>query len=428
MKSSSSTAFLLLLLPFASVFAGAGPKHHELDHEYDFDQYTKDFGKKYTTSSELESRSIHFYNNLKEILKHNEDPTHSYKMGVNQFTDYAPDEGDFGYSKGGHDTWTGRGGGFDGVEGTADVSRILEAELPPFEIEAVSSLPKHIDWRNKGVVTAVKDQGGCGSCWAFAATACLESHIAIETGTLFNLAPQEFVSCMPNPGECGGAGGCEGATVDLAFDYIMNNGGIVSEYQMGYTSYYGENGQCTIDSHKEEDNKTHKNSINDGGPDPDGITGGVANINDYYKLKTNSYAELMNALVKSGPVAVSVAASPWKTYESGVFQMKGGFTSENLDVNHAVVLVGYGTDEESGLDYFLVRNSWKPTWAESGYIRLHRVDPESLADPTEHCGVDLSPADGTGCANDSGMVANVTVCGTSGILFDNVVPIGGHLI
>ena len=92
-----------------------------------------------------------------------------------------------------------------------------------------------LDWRDRGAVTDVKDQGQCGSCWAFAATAVLESHIAIETGTLFNLAPQEFVSCMPNPEKCGGTGGCSGATVDLAFDYAMKNGGIVQEYQMGYT-------------------------------------------------------------------------------------------------------------------------------------------------------------------------------------------------
>jgi cathepsin L len=97
-------------------------------------------------------------------------------------------------------------------------------------VTAADTLPDHVDWREKGVVTAVKDQGGCGSCWAFAAAATLESHIAIETGTLFNLAPQEFVSCMPNPNKCGGAGGCQGATVDMAFDWMEKKGGIVSEY------------------------------------------------------------------------------------------------------------------------------------------------------------------------------------------------------
>ena len=75
-----------------------------------------------------------------------------------------------------------------------------------------------------GVVTPVKDQGYCGSCWTFAATECLESHVAISTGTLFTLSEQQFVSCVENPDQCGGTGGCSGATMELAFEYAMENG------------------------------------------------------------------------------------------------------------------------------------------------------------------------------------------------------------
>ena len=75
-------------------------------------------------------------------------------------------------------------------------------------MKPVSELPTEVDWRSSGIVSAVKDQGGCGSCWAFAATATLESHIAKETGLLFSLSPQQIASCSPNPDKCGGTGGC----------------------------------------------------------------------------------------------------------------------------------------------------------------------------------------------------------------------------
>ncbi|GMI31122.1 hypothetical protein TrCOL_g1076 [Triparma columacea] len=394
------TALALSLLAAADAKA---PKHHEFEavEAYTFKEFTRDFNKVYD-NVEYSRREEIFNANKEDIMSHNKLLGRTYHKGFNEFTDFEDHEGNFGYAKGSHSAWSN--------------ARVLAHDELPFEVESADKLPASVDWREKGVVTAVKDQGGCGSCWAFAATAVLESHIAIETGTLFNLAPQEFVSCMPNPEKCGGTGGCAGATVDLAFDYAMSNGGMVQEYQMGYTSYYGEDGECTIETNGA------KSFLRDG-PDPDGITGGVANIKDYAKLPTNDYLALLNAVAKTGPVAVSVAASPWKSYESGVYQ--GTFDSESLDVNHAVTLVGYGTDSDTGLDYWLVRNSWKPTWAEGGYIRLLRVDPDALEDPESICGLDTKPQDGTAC---EGQTANITVCGTSAIHFDNVIPIGGYLI
>ena len=372
--------------------------------------FKQDFSKTYENKSEHKHREAVFNKNKANIIHHNSLLGTSYKKGINEFTDLEDHEGNFGYSKTDHPAY---GGG--------SKRRHLTRDELPFDVDPIDQLPASVDWREKGVVTAVKDQGGCGSCWAFAATACLESHIAIETDYLFNLAPQEFVSCMPNPNECGGTGGCQGSIVDLAYDYAIEHGGLVSEFQMGYSSYYGENGNCTI--HPEENKNLRGTST--GGPDPDGVSGGVVNIEDYANLPTNDYLSLMNAIAKTGPVAVSVAASPWKSYESGVFQMDGGFTEDNLDVNHAVVMVGYGTDEDTGLDYFLIRNSWKPTWAEHGYIRLLRTDPDSLDDPDTNCGMDTKPQDGTGCKGDTDPVK---VCGTSAILFDNLIPLGGHLL
>ncbi|KAH8068082.1 transferase [Aureococcus anophagefferens] len=249
-----------------------------------------------------------------------------------------------------------------------------------------------------------QDQGGCGSCWAFASTATMESHVAIETGTLFQLSPQELVSCMPNPKESRRRGGC-GRDVRLAFQYYVDNGGVVQEFQMGYTSYYGKNGDCYI-----KNTTASRTRARTGRPAP------VATISGFEKLPVNEYAPLMRAVATKGPVAVSVDAS-WGGYESGIFETD---TYDSV-IDHAVVLVGYGTDEALGKDYWLVRNSWGPTWGEKGYIRLRR----HAADLDAYCGVDTKPLDGVGCAAGP---ANMTTCGTSGILSDSAYPVGGRLV
>merc|ERR1711912_159093 len=93
--------------------------------------------------------------------------------------------------------------------------------------------PDSIDWRKKGAVTKVKNQGGCGSCWAFSATESVESHYQIASGNLVELAPQTYVNCVKNPQDCGGTGGCEGATMELAFNLTITDG-IASEKDLPY--------------------------------------------------------------------------------------------------------------------------------------------------------------------------------------------------
>merc|ERR1712108_81816 len=121
-------------------------------------------------------------------------------------------------------------------------------------------------------------------------------------------------------------------------------------------------------------------------------------------LPSNEKQPLLNAVSGQGPLAVSVDASAWGSYEEGIFD---GCNNVNPDINHAVQLVGYGTDENSGENFWLVRNSWGPSWGENGYIRLKMYD-------SPPCGVDLYPQDGTAC---DGGPANVTVCGNCGILY-----------
>jgi cathepsin L len=252
-------------------------------------------------------------------------------------------------------------------------------------------LPKDVDWRNMpNVVSAVKDQGHCGSCWAFAAAAVLESHVALNTGLLYNLSPQQIAMCAPNPDHCGGTGGCNGATAEIAFDYVAGMSGILEEYQLGYTAYNGQNTPCGFES---------------------ADTTPVATINGFVKLPENNYTALMNAIAKVGPVAVSVDASNWHSYSSGIFN---GCNQEQPDINHAVTLVGYG--EDKGQKYWTVRNSWSPSYGELGYIRVLRDDSDE-----SNCGMDITPQDGNAC---EGQTEPVKVCGTCGILYDSSYPTG----
>jgi len=234
----------------------------------------------------------------------------------------------------------------------------------------------------------VKDQGHCGSCWAFASTATIESHVAKASGLLFDLSVQQIAMCTQNPNSCGGTGGCNGATSELAFDYASSSEGLFEEYQYSYQSYYGNDYACALPT------GTHP----------------VAAINGFVKLPENNYTALMNAIAKVGPVAISVDASNWSAYKGGIFN---GCDQASPDIDHGVVLVGYG--EEQGQKYWLVRNSWSPTWGEKGYIRLARADSEE-----ELCGVDTTPLDGTACDGDT---TPVKVCGTCGILFDGSFPL-----
>jgi len=237
-----------------------------------------------------------------------------------------------------------------------------------------------------GVVSAVKDQGHCGSCWAFASTAVIESHFAIKTGKLFDLSPQQIAMCSPNPKHCGGTGGCAGATQEIAFEYAKTTG-IYEEFQYPYLSYNGTNQECYTPQFKPI----------------------IGKISDYVKLQANDYTALMNAIATIGPVTISVDASTWHSYESGIYS---GCNSTNPDINHAVVLEGYG--EENGVKYWLVRNSWSANYGEKGYIRILRTD-----DDDNVCGIDITPEHGSAC---EGEHDPQKVCGTCGILSDSSYP------
>jgi cathepsin L len=212
--------------------------------------------------------------------------------------------------------------------------------------------------------------------------------VAIASGLLFDLSPEQIAMCSPNPESCGGTGGCEGATAEVAFEYVSNSIGMLEEFQYPYTSYYGVDAACSMPSGQ----------------------AGVATINGYVQLPANNYTALMNAVATVGPIAVSVDASTFHSYTSGIF---AGCNQVNPDINHAVTLVGYG--EENGQKYWLIRNSWSPKYGEKGYIRVARSDADE-----EVCGMDITPLDGSACNGDD---TPVKACGTCGVLFDSSYPL-----
>jgi cathepsin L len=360
-------ALIAVLLLFG--FAAARPKWNELEG-YTFDQYIKHFGKAHQPgTAEFEQRKALFEGSLAKVRQHNAEG-HSWKKGINKFSDWTEAE-------------------MKKLRGNKVAMKKTSGSKPEriHEVPAgADPLPKFVDWRNNkpSVISAVKDQGQCGSCWAHAATESIESHIAIATGELFALSQQQITSCTPDPQECGGTGGCAGAIAELAFDYIKGKGQ-QQEWTYPYTSYTGNSGTCQT------------------------ITEPVINISGYTKVAHNDADAVAHALAHAGPLAISVDASHWSDYETGVYSG----CSYNISMDHAVQAVGYGFDYGLGLDYWIVRNSWSPAWGEAGYIRLLRTPGKT------DCGWNVNPQDGDGC---KGQTAPEWACGMCGIAYDTLYP------
>jgi cathepsin L len=344
---------------------------------YNYEQYLAEFSKTRELGALAEHRSV-FDSKLELVKAQNA----KYAAGestwwasVNQFTDMS--EGEVKRFKG--------------------LKKHSNFGLPQSSLMAarLEDLPAQIDWRDKNVVTPVKDQGGCGSCWAFSTAETVESHVAIKTGKLFVLSEQQIVSCATNPQQCGGTGGCEGATQEIGFNYTRDAGGLSLDSEYPYWSGLGIDIPCN-----------------------QSLVKPVASVDGYYRLDSNNALQLMTAIAQVGPIAISVAAS-------GSFQMYGGGVLSDSgcgwDIDHAVQAVGYGVDATSKQGFWLVRNSWNALWGEGGYIRIFR---QTDGKTPEACGTDSTPGDGDGCP---GGPSSLQVCGECGILSDSSYPFGGHL-
>ncbi|KAL6969356.1 hypothetical protein U1Q18_029072 [Sarracenia purpurea var. burkii] len=206
-----------------------------------------------------------------------------------------------------------------------------------FMHEKTDNLPLSIDWRKKGAVTAVKDQGRCGSCWAFSAVVAVEGVNKIKTNKLVSLSEQELVDCETDNQ------GCNGGLMENAFEFIKKNGGLTTETKYPY-------------------------SARDGNCDASKVNSPVVVIDGYEAVPENDENALMKA-VANQPVSVAIDAggSDLQFYSEGVFIGNCG-----TELDHGVAVVGYGTTLD-GTKYWIVKNSWGPEWGEQGYIRMQRM-------------------------------------------------------
>jgi C1A family cysteine protease len=328
-----------LLFVFASFFAAVSSqslRKRELvegDEWKQFSNFQERFSKKYETFEEMESRFQIFRSNLRNIILHNLDSTQNFTMGINQFTDLTPQEFKDQYVGG------------------------LKSEVGSYGCKSFSSsasgAPSSIDWRQKGAVTSVKDQGQCGSCWTFSATGAVEGAWAISKGQLVDLSEQELVDCAT--GIAYGSHGCNGGQMEGAFKFII------------------ENGQCSLSSYPytAKDGSCQKCSA-------------VAHISSCSDVKPNDQISL-KAAVAQQPVAIAIEADTryFQSYSGGILTSSSCGTS----LDHGVLIVGYGT--ENGIDYWTVKNSWGTSWGDKGYVKIARSS--STNDPGI-CGIAMDPS------------------------------------
>jgi len=369
----------------------------------DFDAYIETFGRSYAVGSQEYNMRLGLYRQrVARINEQNAKPNALWSATINHLTDRT--ESELSMLTG----WRGINKG----SGAAGGASFLETEVQFLDEEKWNTT---VDYRSLKMAKNVPEQAACGSCWAVATSALLEANSEIHVGDKRTFSVQQLVNCVPNPKECGGQGGCKGATVELGMGYIEKMG-LLQEHELPYEAVDQKCSQPMTEGKGSlvERHRGHHSA---------GVTyrGGAAiGLQSWKTLDENKVTPLVHALMQ-GPVAISVGASGgWHSYEGGVFD---NCTKDSV-INHAVVLFGMGRDTKKNKNYWLVRNSWGTGWGEDGYIRLLRQDSPEEEDG--YCGTDHDPSKGIACKP---YPDSVKVCGMCGILYDSVAvqmgPMGG---
>jgi len=281
-----------------------------------FEGYKVRFGKSYTADEEPMRAAI-FAANVDKINAHNM-RGESWTMGINEFTDLTSQE-----------FAMGRIGGY--------LPRKLRRQTPPAPAVHADPAPSW-DWSSKGAVTPIKNQGQCGSCWAFSSTGSIEGAGFISKGTLTSLSEQQLVDCATAEGN----EGCNGGLMDWAFEYVIKNGGLCTESSYPYMAVDGtcKSSSCTSAS--------------------------TSAITAYSDVTPKSDSALVDAVYKQ-PVSVAIEAdqNSFQSYSGGVLTAPCGAA-----LDHGVLAVGWGTS--GGKQYWKVKNSWGASWGMQGYVLIAR--------------------------------------------------------
>jgi C1A family cysteine protease len=300
-----------------------------------FESFKIAHSKVYANAAEHSERLAIFEKNVEIAAQRNAEARkagHAEVHGVTRFADMTEVE----YSA------------FLGVDATQKAQ-----DMPILAAKALNStLTGSFNWGDSNMLTPVKDQQQCGSCWAFSATETIETAWARAGNPLTEFSPQQMVSCDKTDA------GCNGGLPGNAFDYVHKSGGLASEADYPYTSGKGKTGTCTT-------------------PLPE-IAGGSVGTWGYAQDKCQGFtpcvedsAALAATLQQYGPMSIAIDASSWNSYRGGVLASSSCSNSPRK-MDHAVQLVGYNADAET--PYWIVRNSWNTGWGEDGFIWLAMGD------------------------------------------------------
>ncbi|KAL1509140.1 hypothetical protein ABEB36_003925 [Hypothenemus hampei] len=283
------------------------------NHATLFQSFKAAHGKTYSNQVEEMTRFNIFQENLKNIEEHNAlyaQGLVTYNKSINQFTDMTDEE----------------------FQALLTLHAKPTLKTTPY-VKLGVEIPTSVDWRSEGYVTGVKDQGNCGSCWAFSLTGSTEGAYYRKHKSLVSLSEQQLVDCNTVDA------GCNGGALDASFPYIEKYG-LESEASYPYTA---KDGTCKYDASKV-----------------------VTKVSSYHSISRDE-SSLEEAVATIGPVSVAMDATYLSSYSSGIYSSSKCSPS---GLNHGVLVVGYGT--ENGSKYWIVKNSWGASWGEQGYFKLLR--------------------------------------------------------
>ncbi|CAK1544306.1 unnamed protein product [Leptosia nina] len=293
------------------------PVYNVEDAEKHFEEFMTAHDKKYESDSEKFQRLLIFTSNLHEVNKKNAE-SRGAVYGINKFSDLTKEE----FLK----YYTGFKPGTKEPKCAVSIS----------ERNSSITAPDAFDWRSKNVVSRVKDQKMCGSCWAFGASGAVESEYAIKYKKIQEISEQQLVDCDKR------SEGCSGSTeLEFPFYHFIENGAMSEEDY----PYEAKDASCKYDTSKVKIKLE-----------------GCRNLD----VKNNE-DKLKDLLHEYGPATIAIDASALSGYTSGVVLADD---CESDTVNHAVLLVGYGTEKD--VPFWIIKNSWGESWGEKGYFRMQR--------------------------------------------------------